>query len=79
VFYLALVDDGHRLEATVWVLSNAEPFKRRREFHRTCIVEKQKRTERRSQVRVSEERSDREPVSYPMTVHTALDAAELFY
>jgi hypothetical protein len=77
VFYFALVDDGHGLEAAVRVFSNTEPFSRRRKLHRTGKVKEQERTERRSQVGISKQCPDGKPVSYPMEVHTALDAAEL--
>src|SRR2546422_9853974 len=41
------------------------------------VVEQQEWTEHRSQVRVGEERSNREPVAYPVPIDAALDAAQL--
>lgn len=76
MLHLALVDDGHRLEAAMRVFANAEALISRRELHRAGVIEEEKRTERRTQIRISKERSNREPVADPMPVHTALDASE---
>ena len=74
MFHFAVINNGHSLETAMRVLANAQPLIRRREFHRAGIIEEQKRTEHRSQIRVGKERADREPVADPVPVRAALDA-----
>jgi hypothetical protein len=59
------------------VLANTAALVRRRELHGTGVIEQEEGTEDCPQVRIGKERSHREPVADPVTVHTALDAAEL--
>ena len=77
MFHFALVDDGDRLEPAMRVLADAAALVRRRELHGAGVIEQQERTEDRPQVRIGKERPHGEPVADPMTVHTALDAAQL--
>src|SRR5437879_6105981 len=58
------------------VLTDSPVLLRRREFRGPGVVEEQERTEHRSQVRVGEERSNREPVAYPVPIDAA-HAAQL--
>src|SRR5687768_8892246 len=79
VLHFALVNDGYRLEPAMRVLADAEALIRRRKFHRAGIIEEQERTELRSQVRVGKERPNGKSVANPVTIRTALDAAELLH
>src|SRR5262249_1609942 len=77
VFHFAFVNNGHRLESTMRVLADAAALVRRRELHGAGVIKQQERAEDRPQVGVGKERPHWEPVTNPMTVHTAVDAAEL--
>jgi hypothetical protein len=77
VFHFALIDDGDRLEPTMWMLADAAALVRRRELHRASVIEQEERTEHRPQVGVSKECPYGEPIANPVPVHAALDAAEL--
>src|SRR5215475_12344944 len=76
---LPVVDDGHRLEPAMRVLADATALGRGRELHGAGVVEEQERTENRPEVRIGEERSNREAVSYPVPVYAALDTPELLH
>jgi hypothetical protein len=45
-----------------------------RKFHRTSMIEKQKRADKRRQVRISEKRPHGEAVANPVLLSPALDA-----
>jgi len=66
VLDLARIDDGHRLEAAVRVLADAEPLARRREFQRPGVVEEQERIDPRPEVGMGEERAHGKPVADPV-------------
>ncbi|HMB91720.1 MAG TPA: hypothetical protein VKP65_12790 [Rhodothermales bacterium] len=76
VFHFALVDNGHRLEAPMWVLADAAALVRRRKRHGAGVIEEEERTEHCPQIRVGEKRPHGEPVADPMLVRTTLDATQ---
>src|SRR4051812_19821025 len=79
MLHLALINDGHRLKPAMRVLADAEPFIRGREFHRAGVIEEDERAEFRPPIRVGKERLHGEAVANPVTLRTALDAAELLH
>jgi hypothetical protein len=79
VFDLALIDDGHRLEAAMRVLADAAWMRRRRELRRARVVEQQERTQVRAVAAVAEHRAHREAVPHPMGTRRAVDAKDLLH
>ncbi|MNT45822.1 hypothetical protein D3C72_1824240 [compost metagenome] len=71
---LALVDDGHGLEAAVRMLANPARALRRREVGRPGIVQKQKRAQLLAVAHVRKHRAHRKAISDPVLTRCAVDA-----
>jgi hypothetical protein len=70
---LAVVDDGHGLEAAVRVRAHAAPFRGRLEHHRAAVVEHEEGRERGGVVVVREQGAHRKTVADPVALRVALD------
>jgi hypothetical protein len=76
---LAIIDDGHRLKPTVWVLTDTTSPLRRGEGVRAGIVEQQERADPRANAIVGKQRSDRKAVSDPVVALTAIAPKNIFH
>src|ERR1700704_50792 len=74
---LALVDDGHGLEAAVRVSADAARLVGRRELGRTRIVEQQKRADTLAVAHMRGKRAEGKAVSDPMQTRRAVDLKNL--
>jgi hypothetical protein len=72
MLHFACVDDRHGLESTMRMLTDAETRVGRGKLHRPRIVEQQEWIVDDAQVRVGQQRSDRESVTDPFALAKTL-------
>ena len=75
---LALVDDGHGLEATVRVRAHATPALRGLEVLGTGMVQQQERAQRLAVVGIAEQRTHGKAVAHPVGAGGFIDTQNLF-
>jgi hypothetical protein len=79
---LALVDDGHGLEAAVRVRAHPSLFTRRSgrlEVRRAGVVQHQERADVLSERVVGEQRAHRKPVAHPVLAGVAVNAENFLH
>ena len=75
----AVIDDGHRLEAAVRMLADAELARGRREVGRAGVVHQQEGRHFLGDVAVGKNALDREAVADPVAAVAALDECQFFH
>src|SRR5690606_17664494 len=74
---LALVDDGHRLEAAMWVDADAARTLRRRELGRASIIQQQEGADVRAVAGVREQGAHGKAVADPVRPDAAVNTEDL--
>ncbi|MDT4852670.1 hypothetical protein FQZ97_869100 [compost metagenome] len=75
----APVDDGHRLETPVWMLTHTSALGGRWKIMRPGKVEQQEGAYMLAQAIVGKQRANREAVPHPMGPGTGVDAEDLLH
>lgn len=74
VLDLAIINDGHRLEATMGMLANTTTFRSRCEIMGAGIVQQQEWADMLAQAMVGKKRANGETIAYPVAMIIAITA-----
>ena len=76
---LALVDDGHRLEAAMRMLADTAARGGRGEVVRAGVVQQQERADVTGQIVIGEQTANRKAIPDPMAVRATMNTQNLFH